>query len=362
MWISSVLYLGCQHDVYSCWNLTLGDEKIVTKCVDCFDAFQRELECGQHWLAIVDATDNDVIAPAVSTTDSLTQRVVEAVRATPKRADVPLLFVLTSDAAFESLASLVESSCADYLIAPVSRTAYFARLKLFREIRRIKNAEAESKAAVSRKNVFLASLSHELRNPLAPLRNALKVLEFIKLSPSDEAVVSQMNEVMNRQVSHMCRLLDDLLDMSRIVSDTLHLDSKNLDIGKLPASSDDSLESKRILIVEDNVDSAMTLQMILNKWGYQTTIAHTGTQAIKLAVQFKPFAVVCDIGLPELDGYQVATVLRRVLGHSLSMIAVSGYGQREDKERAIAAGFDDHLVKPADLVKLQQFLETTSVG
>ena len=360
MRISSVLYLNVHHDVFSGWDLTLDDEKIVTKCVDCFDAFQKELECGQHWLAIVDTSANNVIMPADATADSLMQQVVHAVRATTERADVPLLFVLASDAAFESLAALVDTSCADYLIAPVSRTAYFARLKLFREIRRIKTAETESKAALSRKNVFLAMLSHELRNPLAPMRNALKVLEFIKLSPSDEMVVSQMNEVMNRQVSHMCRLLDDLLDMSRIV-DLPRVEASSQD-GRLPISSDDAFETKRILIVEDNVDAAMTLQMILNKWGYQTTIAHTGTEAIKLAVEFKPFAVVCDIGLPELDGYQVATVLRRILGHSLSMIAVSGYGQREDKERAIAAGFDDHLVKPANLVKLQQFLETTSVG
>ena len=97
--------------------------------------------------------------------------------------------------------------------------------------------------------------------------------------------------------------------------------------------------------------------MLLNELGHQTKIAHNGIQAIALVEQFRPEVVLCDLGLPGIDGYEVAKRLRhRSNLPELYLISTSGYGQEEDKQRALEAGFDAHLVKPIDFRELQRLL------
>jgi signal transduction histidine kinase len=105
----------------------------------------------------------------------------------------------------------------------------------------------------------------------------------------------------------------------------------------------------RILIVEDNRDSAESLRMLLELTGYQVTVAHSGPQGLQAAEAIKPEIVLCDIGLPGMTGYELAITLRRngdMAG--ARMIALTGYGREEDRLQALAAGFDDHMVKPVD--------------
>jgi signal transduction histidine kinase/CheY-like chemotaxis protein/PAS domain-containing protein len=119
-----------------------------------------------------------------------------------------------------------------------------------------------------------------------------------------------------------------------------------------PAHAEQVLPLK-ILVVDDNVDMANSLAKLLEQAGHTITMAHDGLAALAAARRSKPDAVVLDIGLPGLDGYRVAEALRREPAFAnVRLVAVSGYGQAEDRSRAKAAGFDHHLVKPVDLRQL----------
>jgi K+-sensing histidine kinase KdpD len=105
----------------------------------------------------------------------------------------------------------------------------------------------------------------------------------------------------------------------------------------------------RVLVVEDNVDAALAMSQLLSQAGCDTEIAHDGPAALEAADGFCPQVVLLDIGLPGLDGYEVARRLRADSRHVGSrLIAISGYGQAQDQQRSRSAGFDHHLVKPVD--------------
>jgi two-component system CheB/CheR fusion protein len=113
----------------------------------------------------------------------------------------------------------------------------------------------------------------------------------------------------------------------------------------------------RILVVDDNIDAATTLGMLLRLDGHEIRLAHDGLAALELAEQFVPEVVLLDIGLPKLDGYEVAKRLREQPGcEDALVIAISGYGQEEDRHRAHEAGFDRHLTKPVDFAVLRSVL------
>jgi len=350
--------------------------------------------------------------------------------------------------------------------------------------------------AAARKDELLSMLAHELRNPLAPLRNALHVL---RLQP-DEKSARRARDVMERQVDHLGRMVDDLLDMARLQKSALEVRLQRVDLRRiLEEATDDArgfiesagvalrvdfpaapvwvrgdrirlaqvlgnlldnaakftprggrvcislraerdaallrvrddgvgIESRllphvfepfvqhrqeldrsrgglglglavargvvalhggtlqaasngpgtgtevtlrlplhveppalteatpaaaptgasiRVLVVEDNVDSAESLRMLLELCGYEVALAQDGPHALELAQSLRPEVVLCDIGLPGMDGYQVAALLReRPELASLRLIAVTGYGLEDDRRRALACGFDAHLVKP----------------
>jgi PAS domain S-box-containing protein len=109
----------------------------------------------------------------------------------------------------------------------------------------------------------------------------------------------------------------------------------------------------RVLVVEDNVDTATSVSQLLQKAGCATNTVHDGMAALERAAAFRPEAVLLDIGLPGIDGYEVARRLRADPRHGdLRLIAISGYGQAQDQERSKEAGFNDHLVKPIDFDSL----------
>jgi two-component system CheB/CheR fusion protein len=123
--------------------------------------------------------------------------------------------------------------------------------------------------------------------------------------------------------------------------------------------TDGDVRRRRVLVVEDNRDSAETLRELLELAGHEVTVAYSGPSGIETARQFQPEVVLCDLGLPEMDGYSVAAALRRQPATaSARLIALSGYGQAEDRDRSRAAGFDLHLTKPFDSEELMQLLTT----
>jgi signal transduction histidine kinase/DNA-binding response OmpR family regulator len=364
------------------------------------------------------------------------------------------------------------------------------------------------------KNEFLSMLAHELRNPLAPICNAVHVL---RLRGLDQPELRWARDVIDRQVKHMTRLVDDLLDLSRITRGKIRLKLEPIEIsaivaqaveasrpviearrhhielkvpseplwvngdsarlaqvltnllnnaakyteegGKiwlsiqrdegmvvlrvrdngigiprdmiaavfdlftqvdraldrsegglgigltlvrrlvemhggtvaaqsdglghgsefivrlpehalqsapaLPASAPTSISApppqRRVLLVDDNVDSADSLGMLLRLNGYEVHVVHDGPAALEAARNLTPDFVVLDIGLPGMDGFEVARRLRVMpQTQEVLLIAVTGYGQTEDRARSFQAGFDHHLVKPVEFSTLHELLLSRS--
>ncbi|HJT77089.1 MAG TPA: ATP-binding protein, partial [Gemmataceae bacterium] len=377
-----------------------------------------------------------------------------------------------------------------------------------------KNAELgrlneELAEADRRKDEFLAVLAHELRNPLAPLRNALQILQQPQ---TERAVVGRMHAMMGRQVHQLGRLVEDLLDLTRIARGKLelrpervgladvvgraveasrpliesrrhtltvslptppvrlqadparleqvitnllnnaakytepggqvwltaeregdavairvrdtgigipperlphvfglftqvegsreraegglgiglalvkslaemhggHVEARSAGSGqgsefvvRLPLSPDQlpgrpsspphgppaTERALRVLLVDDNADAAESLGMLLRLWGHEVAIAHEGPGAIRAADVQPPEVALLDIGLPGMDGYELARRLRqRPEGAGLLLVALTGWAQEEDRRRTQEAGFDYHLVKPVELDALQKLL------
>lgn len=374
----------------------------------------------------------------------------------------------------------------------------------------LRRANEQLKEADRRKNDFLAVLSHELRNPLAPIRNSLHVLEH---TAHDEERASRARAVIDRQVGQMTRLIDDLLDINRISRGRIQLRHERIELGELVrrtvrdhrgeldaagielvlesdagelwvdgdgarltqilgnlltntakftapggravvsvtcdaaarqavvrvadtgigiapemvsrifqpfTQADSSLDRskgglglglalvksiielhggtvagespglgrgatftvrlpletalkapkapapaavasprRRVLVIDDNVDSADTLREALELDGHEVQVAYNGTQGLERAREGRPEVVLCDIGLPGMDGYEVARRLRAdaALG-SAFLIALTGYALPEDLERARAAGFDLHIAKPPSLERIEEAIAT----
>lgn len=124
-----------------------------------------------------------------------------------------------------------------------------------------------------------------------------------------------------------------------------------------PSGTQDDRAALRVLVVDDNVDAAESLAQILELSGHGTRVAHNGLAALDEAASFRPHAAIVDIGMPGIDGYETARRLRaEPWGAAMSLVALSGWGQDEDKARAREAGFDLHLTKPADPAAIDAFL------
>ncbi|MEO6810701.1 MAG: response regulator [Isosphaeraceae bacterium] len=379
----------------------------------------------------------------------------------------------------------------------------------------IENARLYSKIvdADRRKDEFLAMLAHELRNPLAPVLNAL---HYLRNGDADPEALAQTRDIAERQVLHLARLVDDLLDVSRINSGKVQLrtapidiastlvhaveaarpviesrrheihvhapdapliveadaarleqvltnlltnaakytepggridlsaerdgtnallrvrdngvgiepevlshvfdlfaqeqrsldrsqgglgigltlvrrlvemhggrvvaESKGpglgseflvrlpllsfegpLDVEEPPEPTQDSNQDAsplRVLIVDDNVDGARMLARLVESWGHDVAFAHDGPTALELAFVQPTDVIVLDIGLPDMDGYQVARLVReRDQADPIVLIALTGYGQADDRRRSAEAGIDHHLVKPVDPPMLRKLLE-----
>lgn len=384
----------------------------------------------------------------------------------------------------------------------------------FRDITERKVAEQKLQEADRRKDEFLAMLAHELRNPLAPIGAAAHLLQIGKLNDSR---VRDTSQIINRQVTHMTHLIDDLLDVSRVTRGLVELEKAPLDLRRIVAdaveqvtpliearrhrlslhlppeaapvlgdekrlvqvltnilnnaakytndggdivlttrvhatnvvveisdngigmapdlashafelfaqaerSSDRSAgglglglalvrnlvelhggsvsckspglgkgstfcvwlprhdeagrhvtsghsdgmqparTALRIMVVDDNVDAAQMLALLLETVGHQVVIAHGPRRALELALDVRPDVYLLDIGLPEMDGNELAQELRgRPSSAKAVVIAVTGYGQEDDRRRTMAAGFDYHLVKPVNMGELAEILSQVKV-
>jgi CheY-like chemotaxis protein len=134
-----------------------------------------------------------------------------------------------------------------------------------------------------------------------------------------------------------------------------------VDVKGAPLSAGDAIETpvirRRVLVVDDNKDSAETLALALQLEGCDVETAHGGQQALKLAEGFLPEVVLLDIGMPGMDGYEVARSIRaQPWGADMLLVAQTGWGQEEDRRRTREAGFDAHMTKPLDHSRLMSLM------
>jgi CheY-like chemotaxis protein len=135
-------------------------------------------------------------------------------------------------------------------------------------------------------------------------------------------------------------------------------------VGELHAPAADARageprQSRRILVVDDNRDAADSLCMLLKSRGHDVRVAYDGLEAVGAAVTFNPDVVLLDIGLPKLSGHEAARRIRDSRGGDVLIIAVTGWGQEEDRRRAKEAGFDHHLTKPVEPADIARLIDAS---
>lgn len=214
------------------------------------------------------------------------------------------------------------------------------RAALEAEVERLKGALDAAQREQAR---LRAVLGHELRNPIATIQTALDVME---LRAPDTLV--RERQVMGRQLRRLVQVVDGLLAHDRSSTGTLS--------GAPLLSS-----PRRILVVDDNLDLAETLAEAITMLGHEVRVAHDGPQALAVAGIFGPDIALVDIGLPVMDGHEVARRLQALPRAPRRLIAVTGYGTAADRRAALDAGFDDHVAKPLDLARLAAILTATDV-
>src|SRR4051812_8801179 len=116
----------------------------------------------------------------------------------------------------------------------------------------------------------------------------------------------------------------------------------------------------RILVVDDSIDSAESMSLVLGIGGHEVRVEHNGPDALRTAAEYRPDVVLMDIGMPGMNGYEVARKMREApQTREAALIAMTGYGRQADRDQSKAAGFNHHLVKPVDFETLHNLLSTT---
>lgn len=194
------------------------------------------------------------------------------------------------------------------------------------------------------KKEFLSNLSHELRNPLAAILSSVELLELQEdYSPEG----TQLLVAIKNRVVSMTAMLDNLLEVSRVARHAV----------VPPPALRGSSEPRTVLVVDDNEMAALALGQLLTLRGYAVTIVHNGTDAVAKALELRPQIIILDIGLPDIDGYEVARILREQKDFAPVIVALTGYGNADDKARATDAGFATHLIKPVSLKDIEAVLQ-----
>ena len=183
-----------------------------------------------------------------------------------------------------------------------------------------------------------ARFAHELREALGAMQMALEVLR----RPSDEPTRVRMLELIERQLVILGKLAD---------ADTTAAPPKPVPPPEAGGC--------RILVVDDNIDSAEVLGALLEHMGHEVFVAYTGARALEVAQERRPDVVLLDLALPDVSGFEVARSMRKDAGLAgMRIIGLTGFGSDEHRKRASDAGLDDYVVKPVDADRLAKLLGT----
>ncbi len=266
-----------------------------------------------------------------------------------------------------------------YLVCPYEPLELVAAV---RALLRLGQAEAELHrrveelaAADRQKDEFVARLAHDLRNPLAEITSSLPLLDVHR---RDDVRFAEVRGVLARQSEQLSRLVDDLVDVARITHGRIELRERHgapfevelplttepVKVAEPAARLDQLPEARgpgrRVLVIEDNPDARESLKDVLELLGHTVEAASDGMEGLKVVETFLPDVVLTDIGLPEMDGYAVGRAIRQLeAGKKLFLVALTGYGGREMRDKALAAGFNLHVVKPCDANVLAKILQNT---
>ncbi len=224
-----------------------------------------------------------------------------------------------------------------------------------------------------REQTLLDWVGHELRNPIAAIELAVHSMRELGDQRLDHPL-----SILERQTGQLSGVVLELLEMARAMARPASGLPKGVpaprprdptqppmrerargtedDLPMLRAATSRPPVRRRLLLVEDNDDLSGLLREILRGWGFEVDLAASASSALAKAAVRPPDVALIDIGLPDRDGSEVARALRRSLPPEVCLIAMSGYGQRQDGARALAAGFDEYLVKPLNMTRLRRLL------
>lgn len=210
------------------------------------------------------------------------------------------------------------------------------------------------------KNEFLAVLAHELRNPLASILSSVELLNIVGTGAPE---APELLGVVDERVRAISLLLNDFLEAPQDFYERPQLKKEPTSQHKIPlvhavpAPALTLKTGQKVLVVDDNETAADALSQLLRLRGYDVEVAYSGESAFDKALIFQPQVAIVDIGMPIMDGYALAIKFHQE-DLSCTYIALTGYGQTHDKQKALLAGFDYHLTKPAGIKEIELILQT----
>ena len=236
--------------------------------------------------------------------------------------------------------------------SPAERAVAVGKMAAARIADVLENARlaAEVERAAHGRDQLLAVLAHELRNPLAPMRNAIEIL---RLLPADSPRRRDAIDVIDRQVARITELVQELVDASAIARPPGDVRRGEANHPFAPSPSPHGGTRRRILVVDDNRDAADSLGQMLRLRYDEVQVVYDGETALTAASRRLPEVVLLDLGMPRMNGYDVARRMRGLPGgEDLLIVATTGWAQTADRQRSRDAGFDHHLVKPVEPLEL----------
>jgi two-component system, OmpR family, response regulator len=201
---------------------------------------------------------------------------------------------------------------------------------------------------------YLGGLVHELRNPLSPIRTSAELLRSLCNDPRQLQAI----ELISRQVMTLAHMLDDLVEAARRQRGLLLPTHGDVDVAESEPHAPGAARSLRIVIIDDHAASVHGWVESMVRAGHSVLTAPTGELGVALAAQFEPDAVIVDIGLPGIDGFDVGRALRaRPRMSDVLMIAVSGYSLKQFRDLDAYTVFRHYLLKPVSPAALLYIIE-----
>lgn len=290
------------------------------------------------------------------------KRLLRALAEAPQLVRLPVFLVGAGGKPQKEVDALAALDNVTLLEAPPSeRTIVAAARAALRERQRqayVGQLLGRIEEAERREERLVATVGHELRNPLGVITTALSLMRRLE---GDNGPTARYRGMIERQVETLSRKIDEMLDPDRTPVGDERLrewppPQRRGERGRRDAPSSRAATGTPLLVVEDNDDARSALVELMDLWGYSVHGAASGEEGVELASRHDPEIALVDLDLPGIDGYEVARRLRDARESRL-LIAMSGYGQPEDRDRSFAAGFDRHLIKPVDPRRLASLLE-----